>query len=634
VGADGKVRDATGKVLGTVGVDGQVRDTSGNAIGKIAPGPQTGSLAFDQAGHLIGTVGADGKVRDATGKVLGTVGVDGQVRDTSGNAIGKIAPGPQTGSLAFDQAGHLIGTVGADGKVRDAGGRVVGTVGMDGTVRNTTGKVIGNTAPAAGNVGAAVYDSQGKLIGSVAADGKVHDPSGRVVGTVGADGQVRDTSGNVIGKVVSPTSISGANKLGSLAFDRNGRVIGTVGPDGKVRDANGAIVGAVDSEGTVKDNLGNTIGSVNGTAPGTAVYDPQGKFLGTVGPDGKVRDANRSVVGSVGADGVVRDTQGKAIGRTSYIAPGSAVFGPDGRLIGSVGADGRLVPATLGPGAAGGIAGGVSNATPQEQAAARQQQAVQQQKAHQLVLQLQSAMSGQMSQLISSWAPPTQQFVGGPSVSEGGAAGAGALGEAGKAGTAGGTANTAAFVKAGSIMFAVLDTAVNSDEPGPIMATITEGKLKGGKLLGTMTNQGQNTMLTFNTLSLPGAPSSVPINTVAIDPGTARTALSSDTDNHYMLRYGSLFATSFLSGYAQALTQSGSQTTITVNGIVHQVPEFSARQKVMVALGNVGQQYSSVLGNLFNTPPTVKIYAGTGIGILFLSDMAPPSAGATTTTQS
>jgi YD repeat-containing protein len=629
VGPDGKVRNNNGNVIGTLAADGTVRDANGNVIGTTSGSAQSGGIVgkpvYDNTGKLLGYVGADNQVRDATGHVIGTASADGQVRDANGNVVGKVATGATPGSLIFDKTGHLLGTVGADGKVRDASGKVIGTAGADGQVRDAAGKVIGSVSPAAGNIGAPVYDDAGHLLGAVSADGKVRDASGKVIGTVSADGQVRDMTGKILGKVTPTNGSLAAPKTGSLVYDRNGRVIGTVSPDGKARDTNGNVIGTVGADGIVRDGAGNIVGSATTATPGTAVYDPQGRLLGTVSADGKVRDANGNVVGNVGQDGVVRDANGKPIGRTTYIAPGSAVFGTDGKLLGSIGPDGHLIPATLGPsGSSLGISAG-STTSPQAQAAARQQQQALDQKTRQLTIQMQAAMSGQMSQLLASWAPPSQQVVVGVDIANGVAGAAGAAGIAGGAGGTAGSSAAAAFVKAGTIMFAVLDTAVNSDEPGPVMATITEGKLKGGKLLGTMSLQGQNAMLSFNVLNLPGAGSSLPVNVVAIDPGTARTAISSDTDNHYMLRYGTLFASSFLSGYAQALAQSGSTTTITLNGIVHQIPPFNSQQKIMMALGNVGQQYSNVLGNLVNTPPTVKIYAGTGVGILFLSDMQTPS---------
>lgn len=609
VGADGKVRDANGKIIGTVGPDGLVRDVNGNIVGSAASAA-TGTPVYDSQGRLIGTVGADGKVRDASGNVIGTVDADGTVRDSSGNVIGKTADFTQ-GTPVYDAQGKLIGTVGPDGKVRDANGNVIGTVDADGKVRDAKGNIIGQAAKqnaTANTPGAAVYDAQGKLIGTVGPDGKVRDAKGNVIGTVGPDGVVRDAKGNIIGKASSVVP-------GAPVYDAQGKLIGTVGPDGKVRDANGKVIGVVGPDGVVRGPDGKVIGKTGPTAPGTPVYDAQGRLIGTVGADGIVRDSSGRAIGTVGLDGNVRDIGGQIIGSTTpgggAIAAGAEISGPT----------------------AAGVAGSIpsiqsaqQSQNPELQAILqRQQNLISQQQAEQVKSQMQSAMANQANQLLTSWASPTQQYVAGTlntdSAGKSTRAGAGGAGGAGGVAGSAGAAGAPVAVKAGTIMYGVLQTSINSDEPGPVLATIVSGKFKGGKLLGGLNNQGQKVMLSFNTLTLPNASKSIAVNVIAIDPETARTAFSSDTDNHYFLRYGSLFASSFLQGYGQAYQVSGQTvnniglTTQTVN------PPLQPSGKIFVALGAVGQKFSQVLSDVFNTPPTVYVNSGTSLGILFMSDV-------------
>jgi YD repeat-containing protein len=598
LGPDGKVRNANGLVVGTVGPDGLVRDANGNVIGAAGASP-FGTPVYDANGHIIGYAGPDGKVRDANGNVIGTVGPDGLVRDANGNVVGKVG-NTVGGTPVYDANGKLIGYAGPDGKVRDANGNVIGTVGPDGTVRDANGKVIGKAVLAPGSAGTPIYDAQGRLIGYAGPDGVVRDPSGKVIGKLGADGKVRNANGDVIGQTGNPVP-------GTPIYDSNGRLIGVVGPDGKVRDANGNVVGVVGPDGIVRDAQGNPIGKVGNSITGTPVYDAQGRLIGIAGPDGKVRDASGKVIGTVGIDGVVRDAQGNPIGSTNV---GTAAAGR--------------------PGAAEGIPSATSLAgagqqQPQTQLQVlmqRQQALVSAQRADQLRNQVQAAMTGQANQLLLAWGPPSQSYVPGIPPSKETGAGAGGLSGAGMSGQS-------PAVKAGTIMFAVLMTAINTDEPGPVLATIVEGKFKGGRLIGSIQNQGQKVQLNFNTLTLPNQPSSISINAVAIDEKTARTAFSSKTDNHYLLRYGSLFAASFLEGYGQATLTSGSQVINNENTTVTSAPKLSPQGKFEVALGNVGNRYSSAVQQLFNTPPTVHVYPGTAMGLLFLSDLAalpPPSA--------
>ena len=183
------------------------------------------------------------------------------------------------------------------------------------------------------------------------------------------------------------------------------------------------------------------------------------------------------------------------------------------------------------------------------------------------------------------------------------------------------------MIKAGAILFATLNTSINSDRPGPVMATIVAGKYKGAKLLGTLqtTSDYQRVVLTFNTMSMPNWPSTVGINAVAINPDTARTALASNVDNHYLLRYSALFASSFMQGIGSAVQNSG-QTTVNNAGTTSQTfSNLSTGEKVLVGLGQVGKSAGSAAQKVFNKHPTVTVMAGVGLGILYTKDVAAPS---------
>lgn len=588
VGPDGKVRDANGNVIGTVGPDGLVRDANGNVIGGAAAAA-AGTPVYGPDGRLLGTVGPDGKVRDANGNVIGTVGPDGVVRDLNGNVIGKT--GVPAGTPVYEPQGKQIGIVTADGKVNDATCKIIGTANSDGVVHDANGQVIGKTGDVTGNTwtptGTPVYDPQGKLIGVVGADGNVSDMACKPLGKADAtSGIVQDPTGNVIGK-------AGTIVAGTPVCSTQVGTIGTVGPDGKVRDANGNVIGKVGPDGVVRDATGRVLGKTCPTIQGTPVYDAQGHLIGIVGPDGKVRDASGKVIGTMGLDGVIRDAQGNVIGSTT--PPGAVTTPP-------------VLPQGAVPSA---------QATQLQASMQRQEALLSQQKAQQLQQQMQSAMTAQANLLQAAWVAPVQTYVAGnpPTAST--------AQQTAAAAAAAAAAAEPPVVKAGDIMFGVLTTSVNSDEPGPILAKIVQGKFKGGELIGSLTNQGETVMLTFNTLNMPGVPKSVSINAVAIDPNTARTSFSSYTNDHYLLRYGSLFASSFVQGYSTALSTSG--TTVVNSGLAtsSSTPNLSTGGKFMVALGNVGTQYSARMSNNFNTPPTVYVNSGVAMGILFLGDVPP-----------
>ena len=196
------------------------------------------------------------------------------------------------------------------------------------------------------------------------------------------------------------------------------------------------------------------------------------------------------------------------------------------------------------------------------------------------------------------------------------------------------TENNNTIIKAGTILFAVLETAVNSDEPGPILARIVQPPLKNTKIIGTVqaaTNKDSETLsLTFNTANIPDRIRSYGISALAIDPNTARTAIASEVDHHYLLRWGAIFAATFLQGYSKAVAQSATTVDSVSNGaqtntVTKQSP-LSPKQQVFQGIGDMASAWGQGISQLSNRPATIKIHAGVSVGILFTSDFTIPSS--------
>lgn len=251
------------------------------------------------------------------------------------------------------------------------------------------------------------------------------------------------------------------------------------------------------------------------------------------------------------------------------------------------------------------------------------------QKYQQKIQQRTGVMTGAANQMIQSWKAATQQaYIAGAVVSDTPAGS--------KGGPADGAANLASaeaaegrvVIKVGDVMFAVMDTSVDSDEPGPILATIVSGSLKGSKLIGSfnLPSNADKMVISFNSLSMPGAPKTISISAFAIDPDTARTALASETNHHYMSRYGALFASTFLEGFGNAFQSAN--TTVTVGGAgdassttVQSGIGRSAMENAVIGLANVGKAWGQVAQQNMSRPTTVQIFSGTGIGVLFTQDI-------------
>jgi intracellular multiplication protein IcmE len=184
------------------------------------------------------------------------------------------------------------------------------------------------------------------------------------------------------------------------------------------------------------------------------------------------------------------------------------------------------------------------------------------------------------------------------------------------------------LIRTGDVLFAVIDTSVNTDEPGPILATIVSGQLKGARLIGSFNLPGNadKMIVSFNTLSIPGADKTLSINAYAIDPNTARTALSSQTDHHYLSRYGALFASTFMEGFGNAFQSAN--TTITIGGTggttdttVTNGVGNSLLENAVIGLATVGKAWGQVAAQNMSRPTTIELFAGTGVGVLFTQDL-------------
>ncbi len=174
-------------------------------------------------------------------------------------------------------------------------------------------------------------------------------------------------------------------------------------------------------------------------------------------------------------------------------------------------------------------------------------------------------------------------------------------------------------VKPGDLYYAVTDTAVNSDIPGPVLVTLVQGPVNGAKALGTFQRSHGRLILQFNQIIMPDG-TRYQIEGYAVDPKTSLTAVQTAADHHYLSRWGGLIAASFLAGYGQALQYSGATTTNSTGSVgtttTTTYPNYGAKQAGEIAIGNAANQLQSIAQQNFARPTTVTLAPGTGIGVL------------------
>lgn len=184
--------------------------------------------------------------------------------------------------------------------------------------------------------------------------------------------------------------------------------------------------------------------------------------------------------------------------------------------------------------------------------------------------------------------------------------------------------------KAGTVLFAVLLNGLNSDQPGtPVLAQIVSGKFKGAKLMGSFAREDKKLVIKFALMSLPDWPASMSIDAYAIDGDTGANALATHVDSHYLLRYGSLFAAGFLQGFGNAYASANSQcpphalNCINIGGTTANT--VTTKTAAYQGFGQVGTTLGQQVGTQFNTPPTVVVDQGVGIGVLIMTDIPYPN---------
>lgn len=183
--------------------------------------------------------------------------------------------------------------------------------------------------------------------------------------------------------------------------------------------------------------------------------------------------------------------------------------------------------------------------------------------------------------------------------------------------------STTVIDKAGTIYNAILDTAINTDEPGPVLATIVGGKFDKSKVLCQMQANDQTALVSCSTLSSPKLNKSLQVNLVAVSPETTRTGLATSVNNHYFERYVVGLGAAFLKGYADLLTSKNRTIIINSDGSsVQSTGDLSEEDMQKGALGEVAKTLADdVRANTQNLKPTVKVSAGTAIGLIVLTDI-------------
>lgn len=185
-----------------------------------------------------------------------------------------------------------------------------------------------------------------------------------------------------------------------------------------------------------------------------------------------------------------------------------------------------------------------------------------------------------------------------------------------------GDPNSKLLIKTGNMMYATLDSEVNTDDGGDVIATVRGGKWDGSKIIGRVEQGPNNIRLKFSTMAPQDNRPTMRINAVALREEDAKQGVADDIDHHTLERYTALAAASLLSGYGRAYSYPVGTTVVTPGGsVTTTTQEPSNRQVIGMAVGEMGQSVAQEVRRGFNRPTTYSTPAQKGFGLFFMQDV-------------
>ena len=170
----------------------------------------------------------------------------------------------------------------------------------------------------------------------------------------------------------------------------------------------------------------------------------------------------------------------------------------------------------------------------------------------------------------------------------------------------------------GDMLVGYLDTGINSKTPSPIRVYVTDGPLRGARLVGDFDVRGERVVAQMNQITFEDW--TAPIDAVLVDADLKVTSLQTDINRHLMYRYGSLFLAGFARGARDVLEHDGTESFVSDGVVVQGRADRTTKGYVLGGLGGIADVMIDNLANNFDTPPTITVPEGELVGIMFASE--------------
>ena len=179
------------------------------------------------------------------------------------------------------------------------------------------------------------------------------------------------------------------------------------------------------------------------------------------------------------------------------------------------------------------------------------------------------------------------------------------------------------LANAGDITYAVVLNGSDTDTPGPVVAKLVKGPLKGARLLGSFAPNRETTAMVvqFDRVILPDG-TNIDTSAYALDSKDATLAVRSSYSGRYLQRYGPKLAGAFVKGLGSALANTGTTVVGTNSTTIITSPEQNTKEALYAGAAGVGDQLANEISDLGPSGPIVRLSAGKLIGVLFTENVA------------
>lgn len=175
------------------------------------------------------------------------------------------------------------------------------------------------------------------------------------------------------------------------------------------------------------------------------------------------------------------------------------------------------------------------------------------------------------------------------------------------------------LARAGSMVMATTDIALNSDVGGPAALTIHNGKLRGSRLIGSFERKDKWLRLEFSKLVTPDE--TLNVSAIGLDLDTTLNAVSGKVNRHTMYRYGWWSFGTILSAIGKASANNADRTVTANDSLLVESTAKDSEREMRMALGYLGEGLGSIMQDRVNREITVSLKVGEEVGVFFMDDV-------------